>query len=220
MGCCKTTFVITLLAIVGAIAAIVALQIDMNIVLMRFFRDVARAKARKRLYGNDYAVMPLFLKTEEAIPLKTADDLSAEEYMTLTAEELLDYDGFDDGPLYVGIKGRVYDVTANQHFYGEDGKYHLFVGKDSTHAFATGCLDDTPECVNPSMEGLSEADHKEIDRWVELYETHDMYKFVGFIVDDPVNAILEADELEDEEYDNDDEGDKENDDQQEEIEYV
>ena len=32
---------------------------------------------------------------------------------------------------------------------------------------------------------------KEIDRWLELYETHDKYKFVGHLVDDPVNEILE-----------------------------
>jgi hypothetical protein len=32
---------------------------------------------------------------------------------------------------------------------------------------------------------------KEIDRWVELYETHDKYTFVGHLVDDPVNDILE-----------------------------
>jgi len=33
---------------------------------------------------------------------------------------------------------------------------------------------------------------KEIDRWVELYETHDKYTFVGYLVDDPVVEILES----------------------------
>ncbi len=33
---------------------------------------------------------------------------------------------------------------------------------------------------------------KEIDRWVELYETHDKYTFVGYLVDDPVEEILES----------------------------
>jgi hypothetical protein len=32
---------------------------------------------------------------------------------------------------------------------------------------------------------------KEIDRWLELYETHDKYTFVGHLVDDPVNDILD-----------------------------
>ena len=182
-----------------ALTGIFARKVDMNKVLMRFFRDVARTKARKRLYGNQHALIPMLLGKEEPIPIKTQDDLNAEEYMTLTVEELADYDGFDDGPLYVGIKGRVYDVTKNQHFYGEDGKYHLFVGKDATHAFATGCLKDTPECVNSSLEGLDEKEMKEIDRWVELYETHDKYTFVGFIVDDPVDMILDAEDAKEQE---------------------
>lgn len=38
---------------------------------------------------------------------------------------------------------------------------------------------------------------KEIDRWLELYETHDKYTFVGHLVDDPVNDILEQVAVED-----------------------
>jgi hypothetical protein len=33
---------------------------------------------------------------------------------------------------------------------------------------------------------------KEIDRWVELYETHDKYTFVGHLVDNPVDDILDS----------------------------
>jgi len=32
---------------------------------------------------------------------------------------------------------------------------------------------------------------KEVDRWLELYETHDKYTFVGYLVDDPVDDIIE-----------------------------
>jgi len=38
---------------------------------------------------------------------------------------------------------------------------------------------------------------KEVDRWLELYELHDKYTFVGHLVDDPVNDIL--DHIEDDE---------------------
>jgi len=44
---------------------------------------------------------------------------------------------------------------------------------------------------------------KEIDRWLELYETHDKYTFVGHLVDDPVNDILQH-IIEDEEEEEDD----------------
>ena len=39
---------------------------------------------------------------------------------------------------------------------------------------------------------------KEVDRWLELYETHDKYTFIGHLVDDPINDILEHIEEEDE----------------------
>ncbi len=42
---------------------------------------------------------------------------------------------------------------------------------------------------------------REIDRWLELYETHDKYTFVGHLVDDPVNDILEQYEEDDAEED-------------------
>jgi predicted heme/steroid binding protein len=193
-------FVPVVTAISVALTGFFARKVDMNKVLMRFFRDVARSKARRRLYGNKHALIPLLLGNEVPLPIKTRDDMNAEETLTLTMEELADYDGLDGGPLYLGIKGRVYDVSAKDNFYGEDGRYSLFVGKDATHAFATGCLQDTEECVNPSTEGLDKKELREIDRWVELYETHDKYTFVGFLVEDPVNKILEADEAEEIQY--------------------
>ena len=55
--------------IVVAISGVLASQfIDMNVVLMRFFRDLSRSKARKRLYGdNQHALMPMLLGKEDSI---------------------------------------------------------------------------------------------------------------------------------------------------------
>jgi predicted heme/steroid binding protein len=166
----------------------------MNKVLMRFFRDLSRSKARKRLYGNQHALIPMLLGREEFILNKTADDKYAEDALTMTAEELASFNGEDDGPLYICITGRIYDVTAGSKFYGPEARYHGFVGKDATRAFATGCKQ--AECISSSTEGLTEKEWKEIDRWLELYETHDKYTFVGFLVDDPVDMVLADDENE------------------------
>jgi len=136
---------------------------------------------------------------EEPISLKdkTETDLEIEEAMTLTMEDLAAYNGKDGSPLYLAIDGRVYDVSAGTKFYGEGGSYHKFVGKDATYAFATGCLQE--ECLISSTEGLTEKEKREIQRWVELYDTHDKYKFVGHIVADPINEILEREEQNDNE---------------------
>ena len=179
-------------AIWVAVTGFFVSRIDMNKVLMRFFRDLARSKARKRLYGNQHALIPMLLGREEMILNKTDDDRYAEDALTMTAEELAQYNGEDDTPLYICITGRIYDVSAGYKFYGPDGNYHQFVGKDATRAFGTGCTAE--ECVSSSTEGFGEAELKEVDRWLELYETHDKYTFVGFLVEDPVEKVIKEHE--------------------------
>ncbi|KAL3760493.1 hypothetical protein ACHAWU_001828 [Discostella pseudostelligera] len=167
--------------------------IDYNLFFMKFFRNLSRSKARARLHNNKFAMIPVMLGIEQ--PLKIKDDIDAENVMTITREMLEEMDGYDGAPLYLSIKGRVYDVSAGHKFYSEGKEYHEWVGKDATRSFGTGCRGGKDklgvECLSESTEGLTEAELKEIDRWVELYETHDKYTFVGHLVDDPVNDILE-----------------------------
>lgn len=39
-------------------------------------------------------------------------------------------------PLYIGCKGRVYDVSSSEDFYGPGGGYAHFTGKDASRALA------------------------------------------------------------------------------------
>merc|ERR1719183_564637 len=55
-------------------------------------------------------MIPVMLGIEE--PMKIKDDFDAENDMTITREQLEDMDGYDGAPLYLSIRGRVYDVTA------------------------------------------------------------------------------------------------------------
>ena len=126
---------------------------------MKFFRNLSRSKARARLYNNKYAMIPVMLGIEE--PIKIQDDIDAEDRMTITREELEEMDGFDGTPLYLAIKGRVYDVSAaGDRFYGEGKDYHDWVGKDASRSFGTGCrggVDRTGmDCLSDSLEGLTE----------------------------------------------------------------
>eukprot|EP00591_Stephanopyxis_turris_P012020 CAMPEP_0195517650 /NCGR_PEP_ID=MMETSP0794_2-20130614/11184_1 /TAXON_ID=515487 /ORGANISM="Stephanopyxis turris, Strain CCMP 815" /LENGTH=167 /DNA_ID=CAMNT_0040646487 /DNA_START=169 /DNA_END=672 /DNA_ORIENTATION=- len=162
----------------------------MDTVAMRFFRDVARTKARRRLYGDKHALVPMVFGWESPLPVKTAEDQELENSQTITQEELASYNGKDGSPLYLSIDSRVYDVSAGTKFYGEGGPYNKFVGRDATRAYATGCRSTGPECLSPSTEGLSDKQLREVDRWVELYDTHDKYTFVANLVDDPVDAVL------------------------------
>ena len=55
----------------------------------------------------------------------------------MSLEELKEYDGSDPSkPIYLAIRGRVYDVTVGKDFYEPGGPYHLFAGKDCSRALA------------------------------------------------------------------------------------
>ena len=47
--------------------------------------------------------------------------------------DLLPFDGSDSlKPIYIGLDGLVYDVTAGKSFYATGGSYHYLAGKDSS----------------------------------------------------------------------------------------
>ncbi len=140
------------------VTSVLLARVDYTMFFMKFFRDLSRSKARARLHGNKYALIPMMLGIEE--PIKIQDDIDAENRMTVTREQLEEMDGFDGAPLYLSIKGRVYDVSAGAKFYGEGKEYHDWIGKDASRSFGMGCrggLDRMGhECLSESLEGLNE----------------------------------------------------------------
>lgn len=121
---------------------------------MRFFRDVSRAKAHARLYGNQAA---LAVFTSDDV-LQLQESLSEPPDVTFSPEELAHLDGQDGKPIYMSVAGRVYDVSSNRATYGPKGTYHDLVAKDASRALALGCL--SPRCLSSSLEGLTEKQHK------------------------------------------------------------
>jgi predicted heme/steroid binding protein len=154
---------------------------------MKFFRDLSRYKARKRLYGNSAALIPLLFGKEDNVDLLV--DPGSDDF-TMTIEQLSEMNGStNETPVYLSVKGNIYDVSSARAMYGPGGGYHGFAGRDATRAFATGCLET--ECMVSSIDGLTESELKEIDRWVELYHNHDKYTYVGRLMFvDPVDSIV------------------------------
>merc|ERR1711957_318248 len=70
------------------------------------------------------------------------------------------------GPLYVGICGKVFDVTSSKNFNPSEGYGQLWGGKDATHAMATLSLE--PGDANKfdwSIDKLSEQELKNLGSW-------------------------------------------------------
>eukprot|EP00041_Stephanoeca_diplocostata_P032701 m.1055576 g.1055576 ORF g.1055576 m.1055576 type:complete len:479 (+) comp24193_c0_seq2:95-1531(+) len=165
---------------------------EMQMFLMRFFRDLSRAKAHMRLHGNGHAIMTVLTGNEDLLPINEAPD----DGFKMSAEELREFNGLDGAPLYLAIMGRIYDVSRGSAFYAPGRSYHHYVGKDATRSFATGCTRE--ECLVPSLAGCTESQKQEARRWLELYEHHDKYRFVGVVRADPVSDLVEQEFLEQE----------------------
>jgi predicted heme/steroid binding protein len=74
--------------------------------------------------------------------------------ISLTDAELTLYNGTDPSlPIYVGLNGSIYDVSASPSTYGPGGSYGFFAGRDATRAFLTGCFQDD---LTPDLRGVEE----------------------------------------------------------------
>ncbi|XP_026881306.1 neudesin isoform X2 [Electrophorus electricus] len=95
-----------------------------------------------------------------------------------TDEELRSYDGSEDGqPIYMAIKGIVFDVTSGKRFYGKDAPYNALVGKDSTRAVAKMSLD--PEDLTHDTTGLTEKELESLESvFTGTYKSK--YPIVGY----------------------------------------
>ena len=172
-----------------------------NTTLMGVFRDLGRIKARKRRLANSGALVGynpnvtnwdiLFRRDDplEGIDFDE-DDKQAGGKTTYTLSELAEYGSGEEGkPILLGIFGRIYDVSAGAKFYGEDGSYHMFAGKDVTRALSTGCKEE--ECLVRSTEGLTKKQINEGKRWLSFFQLHDKYPFVGTLEEESREDWLE-----------------------------
>ncbi|NXX00600.1 NENF protein, partial [Larus smithsonianus] len=79
-----------------------------------------------------------------------------------TEPELARYDGQQEGqPIYLAVKGVVFDVTSGKEFYGKGAPYNALVGKDSTRGVAKMSLD--PADLTHDITGLTEEELTSLD---------------------------------------------------------
>ncbi|XP_061963587.1 probable steroid-binding protein 3 [Populus nigra] len=99
--------------------------------------------------------------------------------MDFTADQLLQYNGTDPSkPIYVAIKGRVFDVMTGKSFYGPCGSYVMFAGKDASRALAKISKND--EGISSSLHRFIEKEIGVLDDWEKKFEAK--YPVVGRVV--------------------------------------
>mmetsp|Transcript_5861 Transcript_5861/g.13029 ORF Transcript_5861/g.13029 Transcript_5861/m.13029 type:complete len:255 (+) Transcript_5861:198-962(+) len=104
----------------------------------------------------------------------------------LTREELSKNDGsqpapegYAAAPIYLGAGDFVFDVSfGGVTFYGPEGSYHRFAGKDASRALALMSF-DPGDLENTSVDDLDEKKRKTLDDWVKTFTERKGYPVVG-----------------------------------------
>jgi len=88
-------------------------------------------------------------------------------------------EGYATNPLYIGAKGKVFDVSfGGVEFYAKGRPYNLFVGVDASRALAKMSLDPAV-AQNPDTSDLTEKEIKVLNDWVKTFEERKGYPIVG-----------------------------------------
>ncbi|XP_053315814.1 neudesin [Spea bombifrons] len=95
-----------------------------------------------------------------------------------TDEDLAGYTGEQEGhPIYLAVKGTVFDVSAGKEFYGKGASYNALAGRDATRAVAKMSLD--PADLTHDTTGLTEEQLNSLDDIFEnVYKKK--YPIVGY----------------------------------------
>ncbi|KAI8645608.1 cytochrome b5-like heme/steroid binding domain-containing protein [Parasitella parasitica] len=99
-----------------------------------------------------------------------------------TVSQLAEFNGSDPLlPIYVAIKGDIFDVSSKRDTYGIVGKgYNVFTGKDSSKALGKSSL-NKDDCV-ADYSDLTEKELEVLDQWYTFFKTR--YNIVGKVVPD------------------------------------
>jgi len=96
----------------------------------------------------------------------------------ITPDELAKHDGRDPfRPIYLSIKGTVYDVTPGRSFYGPGGGYSAFAGKECARALAKMSMNAADICGN--LDDCSEKELGVLADWEAKLSAK--YKAVGTV---------------------------------------
>ncbi|PLB52972.1 putative DNA damage response protein [Aspergillus steynii IBT 23096] len=106
-------------------------------------------------------------------------------FRTFTPTALLPFNGVNDQPVYLAVRGRVFDVTPGRNFYGPGGPYENFAGRDASRGLAHQSFDEemlTKDLMGPldDLKDLDEEQLENLQSWEERFL--EKYLVVGKLV--------------------------------------
>jgi len=89
-----------------------------------------------------------------------------------TLEELKPFNGATSAtPVYMGVNGKVYDVSRGRNFYGPGGPYENFAGRDASRGLAKNSFDSTMiSDTHDKLEDLNAEERNSLKDWHSHFE--------------------------------------------------
>jgi membrane-associated progesterone receptor component len=117
----------------------------------------------------------LYLRFRPTAPVELPEGPAATVFRTFTPRTLLPNNGENNGPVYLAVKGKVYDVSSGRNFYGPGGMYENFAGRDATRGLACQSFDEemlTKDLDGPldTCEDLTGEQRENLQGWVERFD--------------------------------------------------
>lgn len=130
-------------------------------------------------------VLLIYLRLRPAAPQLIPKAPPSIVFRTFTPPELKPFNGENNAPVYLAVRGKVFDVTSGRNFYGPGGPYENFAGRDATRGLACGSFDEdmlTKDLRGPldDLKGLGSTEMQALQDWEDRFT--EKYLVVGKLI--------------------------------------
>ena len=127
----------------------------------------------------------IYMRLRPSAPVALPSAPPPTVFQIFTPPQLLPYNGNNSMPVYLAVRGKIFDVTPGRNFYGPGGPYQNFAGRDASRGLACGSFDEdmlTEDLKGPldKLEDLGSEEMEALRGWEERF--NEKYLVVGKLV--------------------------------------